>query len=198
MNPHVWWYLARATGYIAWALVTVSVVTGLLFSTALFAGRPKPAWTLDLHRFLGGAALTLTGVHLVGLIADNYVHFGAADILVPFASDWRPVAVGLGVFAFYLLVAIEVSSLLLRHLPRRLWRGIHLTNGVMFWAASAHLVTAGTDAGHPFSQLVVALAIAVVVFLTLVRILSPKPRGRRRVSATAATPVTAATPTQVG
>ena len=22
MNAHTWWYLARATGYVAWALVT--------------------------------------------------------------------------------------------------------------------------------------------------------------------------------
>ena len=87
MNPQTWWYLARATGYVAWALLTTSVISGLLLSTRLTNGRPTPAWILDLHRFLAGTAVAFTGLHIVGLVADNYVHFGAADLLVPFASD---------------------------------------------------------------------------------------------------------------
>ena len=171
MNPQTWWYLARATGYVAWALLTTSVMSGLLLSTRLTNGRPTPAWILDLHRFLAGTAVAFTGLHIVGLVADDYVHFGAADILVPFASSWRSGAVALGVTAMYLLAAVEVSSLLMRRLPRRLWRGIHLSSYVAFWAATFHLVTAGTDATHPASKVATALAIATVVFLTLVRAL---------------------------
>ena len=179
MNPQTWWYLARATGYVAWALVTTSVITGLLLSTRLTNGRPTPAWTLDLHRFLAGTAVAFTGLHIVGLVADNYVHFGAADLLIPFASGWRTGAVALGVIAMYLLAAIEISSLLMRRLPRRLWRAIHLSSYVAFWAATFHLTTAGTDAGHPASKVATALAIAAVVFLTLVRALSGRGRSHR-------------------
>ncbi len=179
MNPQTWWYLARATGYVAWALVTTSVISGLLLSTRLTNGHPTPAWILDLHRFLAGTAVAFTGLHIVGLVTDNFVHFGAADILVPFASSWRTGAVALGVIAMYLLAAVEISSLLMRRLPRRLWRGIHLSSYVAFWAATFHLVTAGTDAGHPASKVATALAIAVVVFLTLVRALSRRGRSHR-------------------
>jgi hypothetical protein len=177
MNAQTWWYLARSTGYVAWALVTTSVISGLLLSTRLTNGRPTPAWILDLHRFLAGAAVAFTGLHVVGLVADNYVHFGAADILVPFASSWRTGAVALGVVTMYLLAAVEISSLLMRRLPRRLWRGIHLSSYVAFWAATYHLATAGTDAGHPASKVATALAIAAVVFLTLVRALSGRGRS---------------------
>ena len=180
MNPQTWWYLARATGYVAWALVTTSVISGLLLSTRLTNGRPTPAWTLDLHRFLAGTAVAFTGLHIVGLVADNYVHFGAADLLIPFASDWRTGAVALGVIALYLLAAVEISSLLMRRLPRRLWRGIHLGSYVAFWLATFHLITAGTDASHPLSKIATALAIAAVVFLTLVRALSGRGTGRRK------------------
>lgn len=179
MNPQTWWYLARATGYVAWALVTTSVITGLLLSTRLTSGRPTPAWILDLHRFLAGIAVAFTGLHLAGLVADNYVHFGAADLLVPFASRWRTGAVALGVIALYVLAAVEISSLLMRRLPRRIWRGIHLGSYLVFWLATLHLITAGTDAGHPLSRAATALVIAVVVFLTLVRALSGR-GGRRR------------------
>jgi predicted ferric reductase len=179
VNPHTWWYLARATGYVAWGLVATSVISGLLLGTRLTNGRPTPAWILDLHRFLAGTAVAFTALHLAGLVADSYVHFGVADVLVPFASGWRTGAVALGVVAMYLLAAVEISSLLMRRLPRRLWRGIHLSSYVAFWAASFHLVTAGTDAGNTASRVATVVVITAVVFLTLVRMLVGKGAGRR-------------------
>jgi hypothetical protein len=172
MNPHLWWYLARATGYAAWATVTMSVLTGLVLSTRLARGRVRPAWTLDLHRFLAAVGLTCTGLHLVGLVADSYVHFGATDVLVPFASDWRPGAVALGILSLHLLVVIEVSSLLLRRLPRRAWHGIHLTSFVAFWATTFHLLAAGTDAANVWSRSAVVAAMGLVAFLTVHRALT--------------------------
>lgn len=193
MNPQGWWYLARATGYVAWAMVTASVVSGLLLSARLTNGRPTPGWILDLHRFLAGTAVAFTALHLVGLIADSYVHFGVADLLIPYASGWQPGAVALGVVAMYLLTAVEISSLLMRRLPRRAWRSIHYGSYVAFWLSTFHLVTAGTDASHPLSKVAVAFVIATVVFLTLVRALGAR-RGARRQRPTrrATTPTSAA------
>jgi hypothetical protein len=178
VKDQTWWYVARATGYVAWALVSVSVISGLLLSTRLAKGYVTPAWILDLHRFLAGAAVAFTGLHLVGLVADTYVHFGVADLLVPFASSWKSGAVALGIVAFDLLLAIEISSLYMRRLSRRLWHAVHLTSYVLFWAATFHLLTAGTDATNPASRVAAALAMAVVVSLSLVRALSG--RGDRR------------------
>ncbi|HEX4819958.1 MAG TPA: ferric reductase-like transmembrane domain-containing protein [Acidimicrobiales bacterium] len=180
MSSQVWWYEARATGYVAWGLVAVSVIVGLLLSTRLTNGRPKPAWLLDLHRFLAGAAVVFTGLHLIGLVADTYVHFGVADLLVPFASNWKPGAVALGVVGLYLLAAVEVSSLLMRRLPRRVWRAIHALSYVLFWTATFHLLTAGTDARNPVSRLSTALVMATVVFLSLVRALGGRGAARTR------------------
>lgn len=177
MNQHLWWYLARATGFVAWGLLTAAVIWGLLLSTRLTRGRPTPAWLTDLHRFLGGAAVVFTALHLGGLVADNYTHFGLAELLVPFASAWKPGPVALGVVSLYLLLAVEITSLLMRRIPRRWWKGIHLSSFGLFWIATLHLVTAGTDATQPVAAITVDVAAAAVVFLTLVRVLSP--RGRR-------------------
>ena len=183
MIAQTWWYLARASGYVAWVLVSASVITGLLFSTRLTKHRPTPASTLDLHRFLAGTAVAFTALHIIGLVADSYVHFGVADVLMPLASNWQPGPVALGVVALYLLAAIEISSLLMRRLPRRLWRSIHLTSYALFWLATFHLLTAGTDATNPISRVAAALAMTSVVFLTLVRALADRPgRSARRVS----------------
>jgi predicted ferric reductase len=178
------WHVARATGVVAWALLTAAVVWGLLLSTRLARGRPTPVWLLDMHRFIGGAAVSFTLLHLGGLVADTYVHFGLADLLVPYASSWRPGAVALGVVSLYLLMAVELTSLLMRRIPRSVWRGVHLTSFVLFWSATFHFVVAGTDAGHPLARWGINLAAATVVFLSLVRILSPRAaRGRGRQAA---------------
>lgn len=179
MNPQTWWYVARATGFVAWGLITASVITGLLLSTRLAKGRPSPAWTLDLHRFLGGTAVVATVVHLAGLVGDNYIHFGAAELLIPFASSWEPGAVALGIVALYLLLAVQGSSMLMRRLPRRLWRAVHLTSFAVFWTSTFHLQLAGTDAANPVARWTVNLAMTAVVFLTLVRVLSSRGRSRR-------------------
>ena len=44
MNEKLWWYIARSTGIVAWALVAAAVIWGLLLSTRLLKGRPAPKW----------------------------------------------------------------------------------------------------------------------------------------------------------
>jgi DMSO/TMAO reductase YedYZ heme-binding membrane subunit len=184
VSSQVWWYVARSSGFVAWGLLTGAVALGLWVSLRLTRNRPRPAWTLDLHRFLGGLAVVFTGVHLAGLVADSYIEFGAAELFVPFASGWKSTAVALGVVALYLLLAIEVTSLLMRRLPRRLWRGVHLSSYVLFVVATAHLVAAGTDMGHWIVQWAVLGGTAFVAFLTIARVLA----GRKRPSRAVTTP----------
>src|SRR6478735_11893828 len=93
MTDQVWWYTARAGGIVAWALMALGVLWGLALSTKVLNGKPRPNWILDLHRFLGALALVFTGVHVVAIVADSYVHFGLTEVLVPFTGTWHPVAV---------------------------------------------------------------------------------------------------------
>jgi methionine sulfoxide reductase heme-binding subunit len=97
MNSTILWYAARAGGIVAWALAAGSVVWGLALSTRALGKRPRPAWLFDLHRFLGALALIFTGVHVLAVLADSYVHFSLLNVLVPFTGAWRPVAVAWGV-----------------------------------------------------------------------------------------------------
>src|SRR3954447_14695639 len=125
LNGQLWWYTARAGGIVAWALVTMSITWGLALSTKAFGRRPRPSWILDLHRYLGGLALVFTAVHVLAIVADSYVQFGLTDVLVPFASAWNPAAVAWGIVAFYLLLAVELTSLSRRWLRKSLWRKVH-------------------------------------------------------------------------
>jgi predicted ferric reductase len=100
---------------------------------------------LGVHRFLGALTVVFVVVHVSALVADNYTHFGLASILVPLASGWRPIPVALGVVGFYVLLAVEITSLLQRHLPRNVWRQIHLASYGLFAFATLHALSAGTD-----------------------------------------------------
>ena len=179
MAPEVWWYVARATGLVAWALAVGSLLLGLALATRALGTKPTGPWLLDLHRWLGGLAVLFTAAHVTGLIADTYVSFDVVDVLVPFAADWKPGAVAWGVVAFWLLLAIEVTSLLMRRIPKRVWRAVHLSSYGLAVMATLHGVTAGTDVSHPAVAWTVLGAIAGASFFVAYRRLSPKKPVRR-------------------
>ncbi len=187
MNPQIWWYVARSSGIVAWALLASSVLLGLALSTRAMGKRPTPGWLQDLHRGVGGMAVVFTGLHLTGLVADSYVHFGIVDLLVPFAASWKPGAVAWGVVGLYVLLAVELTSLLRRRLSTRWWRRIHLLSFPLYIVATAHLLTAGTDATSPLLLVPVFASLVLVATLTYVRIFGERGQRRRARTRTPAT-----------
>src|SRR3954453_13318817 len=139
------WYVARASGIVAWALVLATIVWGLLLATKVLGRRPSPAWLLSLHRYLGGLTVAFVGVHVGAVLLDSYTSFGPTDVLVPFTGSWHPVAVAWGIVGMYLLAAIEVTSLLRHRLSKRAWHAVHLLSYFLFATTTVHMLTAGTD-----------------------------------------------------
>jgi predicted ferric reductase len=164
------WYVARASGLVAWALLAGAVVWGLLMTSKLMRRRVKNSWLLDLHRWLGGLALVFTSVHVVAIMGDSYVNFGLASVLIPFASHWHPVAVAWGITSLYLLAAVELTSLLRRHMSHRLWRRVHLFSFPLFVTSTIHGVSAGTDGRKPMAIITAVLTVGAVAAITAVRI----------------------------
>ncbi len=186
-SEQLWWFIARSSGIVAMLLAALSVIWGLLVSTRVMQGTPSPKWLLAMHRWLGGLTVSFTTVHIVALVADSYVEFGWLEILVPFASTWKPLPVALGVVTMYLLIAVQVTSLAMKRIPRRWWKLIHLSSYLLFWTGLVHGATAGTDAGASWYA-VGSLAITLLVlFLSVYRglvgkakrkITIPKPADR--------------------
>jgi predicted ferric reductase len=164
------WYVARASGLVAWALLAGSVVWGLLMTSKVIRRIARSSWLIDLHRWLAGLALAFTGIHVVAILADSYVHFGLASVLVPFVAHWHPVMVAYGIASLYLLIAIEVTSLLRSRINAKLWRGVHFLSFPLFMASTVHGLTAGTDSGAPMVVITVVLVAAAVAILTAVRL----------------------------
>jgi DMSO/TMAO reductase YedYZ heme-binding membrane subunit len=189
MNPQIWWYLTRASGIVAWLMLTASVIWGIVLSTKAFPEHRRPAWLLDLHRWLGGLTVSFVAIHLATLVADSYIQFDLADLTIPFASDWKPLAVALGVIATWLLIAVEVTSLAMKRLPRRVWRAIHFSSYAVFLLASFHAALAGTDRAQWLYQVTAVASIVAVVWATVYRLTH---RRRPRTTARSVAPRTQA------
>jgi DMSO/TMAO reductase YedYZ heme-binding membrane subunit len=170
MSTQLPWYVARASGVVAWALLAGSVLCGLAMTTRTFRRHVRRPWLLDLHRFLGGLALCFTVIHVAAIVGDTYVRFGLADVAVPLASAWHPVGVAFGIVGLYLLVAVETTSLIRDRIPNALWRRVHFLSFPLYVVTTAHLLTAGTDRGNPLLLLTVVAATAGVLTLVAVRV----------------------------
>jgi predicted ferric reductase len=185
------WYISRAGGLVSWAVVTASIIWGLALSTRLVSKRGAPAWLLDLHRYLGALSLVFTAIHIVSLPFDNYAHISIMELLVPFQSvarsGYAPEPIAWGVVAFYLVVAIQLTSWIKKYLSRRVWHSIHLLSMPLFVVATVHGFKAGTEKNNRFIIWSSIVGGVIFFFLLLFRIFSkvgdPPERGGRKDSA---------------
>ena len=168
---HAAWYAARASGLLAYVLATASVLFGLASATR--AGNPKPGlgFVADVHRALSLLTLLVIGGHVLFLALDSYASFGPLDLLVPFASWYRPVWTGLGVLAAYLAVAVYASFYIRSLIGYRAWRAVHYVSFGVFVLGTMHGVLAGTDGGAMWASTIYAGGIASVALMGAYRLL---------------------------
>jgi methionine sulfoxide reductase heme-binding subunit len=161
------WYLTRGSGAVALVLLTGAVVLGVLASARVRSGR-WPAFAIGrTHRNLTLLAIVFVALHVVTTVADGYAPIGLKDAVLPFASPYRPVWLGLGAVAFDLLLALVVSSLLRRRLGFTAWRAIHWLAYASWPIALVHALGTGSDARAPWlvglgvgALIIVAAAVA--------------------------------------
>jgi DMSO/TMAO reductase YedYZ heme-binding membrane subunit len=134
---------------VAFAFLTAATIWGLLVSSKLL-GRLVKAKTLTwFHESLGIGALLATLVHVGVLSVHDFLDFTWLELLVPGLSDWRPVAVALGIGGFYGLVLVSTSFYLKRWIGQKAWRAIHFASIGVFVASLLHGMWAGTDTRTP-------------------------------------------------
>ena len=174
MSDKFCWYLSRSSGWVAFVLLAITVMWGIMGITKVVERRGLPRWMMELHKYLALLSVVFTGIHLAGLVGDNFVHIGWREIMVPYAFDWKPGAVTFGIVAMYLIVAVQVTSWLRPRLPRKVWKATHLLSYPALWLVAMHGLRAGTDASNRLVRGMVIAVIGLTSLLTLLRIV----RGR--------------------
>jgi predicted ferric reductase len=180
ITPKLSWYIARSSGIVSWMLMSASVIWGLLLSARVLNRHTTPGWLLDLHRYLGAAAIVFTAIHIGGLVGDNWLHVGWTEVLVPMGSKWRPGAVAWGVASFYLLLAIEITSLLKPRLPRRVWRATHYLSFPLFIASTVHGLQAGKDVHTRAYEWLTVVTVTIVIVQLTIRVVATRDSRQRR------------------
>lgn len=138
------WYLSRATGVVSIVLMTVVMVLGLWLAGARRSVGNRTTMIQSVHRSLALGMVTFLVVHIVTAVLDSYVHITLLAAVVPFASSYRRLTVGLGTIGFDLLAAIVVTSIARHRLSERVWRVVHRASFVMWPITLWHGIAMGT------------------------------------------------------
>ena len=125
-EPKAFWYLARSTGVVAYVLLWLSMVFGLVISNKmarLWNGGPT---AVELHQFVTWLAVAFGLFHALILMGDAYIKSTLIQVLAPFAySGYEPFWVGLGQVAFYLTILVAASFYVRKRMGYRAWRTLH-------------------------------------------------------------------------
>ena len=144
-NSKEFWYLTRGTGVVALLLLTVVLVLGIAGTVRW----QRPGWprflVADLHKHLTLLSIVFIAAHVVTTVADGFAPIRLLDAIVPFASPYRPIWLGLGTVAFDLLLALLVTSLVRARIGYGSWRVIHFLAYAAWPVALVHAFGTGSD-----------------------------------------------------
>jgi methionine sulfoxide reductase heme-binding subunit len=171
------WLLARASGLATYAVLTLSVLAGLVLKSRPFAGL-KPGTVTEIHKSLALTGLGGLVLHGTSLVLDSTVKVTPAALVIPGLVAYRPLAVAIGVVAAWLFAAVTASFWLRKRIGTRMWRRLHWLTFGLFAAATIHGVTAGTDTSQPWVRALYLGSLAAVTVATAWRALVPPPRRR--------------------
>jgi sulfoxide reductase heme-binding subunit YedZ len=177
-----WWLASRASGVVALVLITVSVAIGLTMASKLVRARGAGPVMAKVHEHTALAGLIAIAVHGITLLGDKWLDPGIEGILVPFAIEYEPFFVGLGIVGGYLAAFLGLTFYMRRRIGAKLWRKAHRATVVVWALGIAHTIGAGTDAGAPWLREFMVLTGVPIVALFAVRTFrrpAPKPVAAR-------------------
>ncbi len=161
-GPSPLWFLTRGTGVVSLLLLTSVVLLGIASSTRWQYARWPRFLTAGLHRNVTLLVLTFLTVHIATTVADPFAPIRLQDAVLPFASSYRPIWLGLGALAFDLLLALVATSLLRARVGLRAWRLLHWLAYAAWPVALVHGLGTGSDAKFGWMIFLTAVCIASV------------------------------------
>jgi methionine sulfoxide reductase heme-binding subunit len=165
------WITSRAAGITAFLALTLDVAFGLAVSTGVADRLVPRAQSVDVHRWLSTVGLTLVAAHALALLGDRFVRFDVLDLLVPFLTSYRSLAVGLGVLAAYCALLVHASFTWRKRLGATTWRRLHYLSFFVFAAALLHGLLAGSGRDAAWMHVLYGSSATLVLALGGYRVL---------------------------
>jgi len=171
-TPAIWWFVSRASGIVAWSLLVISVMVGVLLATRVLKPNDNPGWLYHFHNWLSGLTIVFAITHITALMLDSFVTFTILDIAIPFHSNYvkNPslgrIPIAFGVLSLYILFAVQLTSLFRQKMSTTAWKAIHYSSYVLVLLVSAHAGWTGTD----ITSLIYKMTGIVLIVLSIVAI----------------------------
>ncbi len=165
-SAQLMWYITRSAGLVAYLLLWFSTAWGLAVTSKIFDAMLHRTFTYDFHQFISLLSIGFIVLHVAVLMADRYLPYSLAQVLVPFLSPYRPLWVGIGVIAFYLCLLVTITFYMRKWIGMRAFRWIHISSMLGYLGALAHSFLSGTDSSLLAARWMYGGTFLVVVFLT--------------------------------
>ncbi len=139
------WYSTRATGLVAYFLLYISFLVGII------KGIPKlNVWCArvcdsKMHCWISLHASIFSIFHVVSLFFGPHLNFTFVQVFVPFMATRDAIHFFLGQIALFLMIAMTLTSYLMRFIPYRAWRLVHFSSLILLIVAIAHAISFGSD-----------------------------------------------------
>ncbi|HCJ45521.1 MAG: hypothetical protein AUK58_01405 [Candidatus Moranbacteria bacterium CG2_30_41_165] len=175
------WYLGRASGILAFILLTGVVVFGLIISSRAFTKFIPGATAYETHRFISFLALGTVVLHFSSFFFDAFMKMKVVEALVPFVLTRSfpttlgfnmGISVALGIIAFYCILILVFTSEFRSKIPPKVWRAIHYISAGAYFLFVLHGFMSGTDSETWWMRMLYITSLTLVFVLVLVRILS--------------------------
>ena len=174
------WLIARASGLMAYTLLSGSVIFGLLITSKAADGSVSRLTVFTMHQFLSVLSLAFLAVHGGALLFDGFFHFSVFDLVVPFVAPYAPFAVGLGVISAWLAALVTGSFWARKWIGQKAWRKLHFASFAAFVLSFFHGLSAGTDSGEFPVVLLYAVTMTTVLMLLGYRLARARAKRARR------------------
>jgi DMSO/TMAO reductase YedYZ heme-binding membrane subunit len=164
------WYLSRATGIATLVFLTISVLLGIV--TSYRWSTPEwPRFVIEfVHRNVSLLVVAFLALHVTTVITDSFAPIGWKDAVIPFASPYRPIWLGLGTIACDLLLALTITSLLRHRIGFRTWRVVHWFAYLCWPVAVVHGFGTGSDTKLGVALVITVACVVVVVVASALRL----------------------------
>jgi DMSO/TMAO reductase YedYZ heme-binding membrane subunit len=168
------WNLSRAAAFMAYLLLWWSMLLGLSITNRLARLWPGGPTAGELHEQAGLLGLGFTAIHGLALLGDQYISFTLPQLLIPFASSYAPLWVGLGQIGLILMALVTSSFYVRRQIGAKTWRKLHYLSFAVFVLALLHGLFSGSDSGTLWALALYLISGVSVVGMTIYRIMAPR------------------------
>ncbi len=139
------WYISRLFGIVSFILLSFSITLALLKKI----NPRKYARKFFYHHGIALMAFVTLLIHIMTLLYDKYMWgLSIKDIFLPSFSTKIHTYISLGLFSFYLIIILVLSSLnfkIIGLLKRKRWYYIHLSSYIMYFMVIIHSIYLGSD-----------------------------------------------------